>query len=66
MKGRVKKLNKNKGYGFIKTEDGEEIFFHKAELAPGIVFNALETGDELMFFVEEGRKGKKATTIIKA
>jgi len=65
MKGKIKKLNKAKGYGFITTDEGEEIFFHKAELSTGLVFNALETGEELMFFVEEGKKGKKATHIIK-
>jgi len=65
VKGRIKKLNKQKGYGFIRADNGQEIFFHKAELAAGIVFNALETGEELMFFIEEGKKGKKATTIIK-
>ena len=32
MKGRVKKFNNEKGYGFIKTDDGRDLFFHYSEL----------------------------------
>ena len=32
MKGKVKNFNKEKGYGFIKTEEGKDVFFHYSEL----------------------------------
>lgn len=66
MKGQIKKINYSKNYGFIKTEKGDEVFFHKSELAAGLIFQALEKGEMLRFFVENTNKGKKATHIIKS
>ena len=32
MKGKVIRFNKNKGFGFIKTSDDKDVFFHYSEL----------------------------------
>ncbi|MFA6370050.1 MAG: cold shock domain-containing protein, partial [Bacilli bacterium] len=32
MKGNVKMFNKEKGYGFIRTEEGQDVFFHYSSL----------------------------------
>ena len=32
MKGSVKMFNKEKGYGFIRTEDGKDVFFHHSSI----------------------------------
>ncbi len=61
-KGTVKKLIRNRGFGFISAEDGREIFFHRNELVKGD-FDSLNEGDALEFEVEKGDKGPKATGI---
>jgi cold shock protein len=40
IKGSFKRVMKERGYGFIKVEDGREIFFHKSALQ-GLGFNSL-------------------------
>lgn len=45
-KGRIRKLVTDKGYGFIKSEDGGEVFFHLSVLQ-GIDFNDLKEGRSL-------------------
>ncbi|MBI3091536.1 MAG: cold shock domain-containing protein [Candidatus Tectomicrobia bacterium] len=60
MKGEVKKLVRDRGFGFIRAEDGREIFFHFSALQPG-VFDTLVEGDAVEFQVEQGNKGPRAT-----
>jgi len=64
MKGSVKMFNKEKGFGFIHTEDGKDIFFHYSEL----VMDGYKTaviGEQLEFDVEETDRGPRATKIKK-
>jgi cold shock CspA family protein len=59
---RVSKLFSKEGYGFITTQDGREIYFHKnAVLNRG--FNKLKTGTKVRFAEEEGEKGLQASTV---
>jgi cold shock CspA family protein len=59
---RVSKLFPKKGYGFMTTQDGREIYFHKnAVLNRG--FNKLKTGTKVRFAEEEGEKGLQASTV---
>jgi CspA family cold shock protein len=62
MKGTIKKLIRNRGFGFISAEDGKEIFFHRSALA-GIDFEALEEGSSVEFDTESGPKGPRAANI---
>jgi CspA family cold shock protein len=63
-KGKVKRLMRERGFGFIAAEDGREIFFHQSELQ-NISFNALQEGDQLEFDVVKGDKGPKAENVKK-
>jgi CspA family cold shock protein len=63
-KGKVKRLMRERGFGFIAAEDGREIFFHQSELQ-NTSFNALQEGDQLEFDVAKGDKGPKAENIKK-
>ncbi|MCJ7578721.1 MAG: cold shock domain-containing protein [candidate division Zixibacteria bacterium] len=63
-KGKVKRLMRERGFGFIAAEDGREIFFHQSELQ-NTSFNALKEEDELEFDVAKGDKGPKAENIKK-
>jgi CspA family cold shock protein len=57
-KGRVRKLMTDKGYGFIKSEDGAEVFFHLSGLR-GIDFMDLKEGDVLEYDVEKDKRSGK-------
>jgi len=57
-KGTVKFFNEAKGFGFIKAEDGEEIFVHVTGLRCDIREN-----DVVTFDVETGKKGLNAINV---
>lgn len=57
-KGTVKFFNDAKGFGFIKDENGEEIFVHSTGLRDNIREN-----DEVMFETEQGKKGLNAVNV---
>lgn len=57
-KGTVKFFNETKGFGFIKAENGEEIFVHVSALKTEIREN-----DEVTFEVENGRRGLNAVNV---
>lgn len=59
MIGTIKKLS-DKGYGFIRPEDGsKDVFFHATKLN-GVHYNDLREGDSVEFEVEDGDKGPQA------
>lgn len=59
--GKVRFFNSEKGYGFLTTDDGEDVFVHVKALPPGIT--NLRQGARVDFSVAEGRKGKQALTV---
>jgi cold shock protein len=62
--GTVKKVVKDKGFGFIVPDDGsEEIFFHRSRLAPKVYFEDLREGTEVQFEVRPGDKGRQAFNV---
>ena len=62
--GTVKWFNDRKGYGFINTEDGRDIFVHFSSIdATG--FKSLSEGDQVSFDVEESDRGPEAKTVKK-
>ena len=65
MKGKIKKLIRERGFGFISVEDGREVFFHRSALEE-IDFDALEEGNSVEFNVERGPKGPQAVNIRKS
>jgi len=60
-KGTVKFFNETKGFGFIKKENGQEIFVHATGLTEKVKEN-----DEVTFDVAEGQKGANAVNVKKA
>jgi len=62
--GRVKWFNDNKGYGFIKAEDGTEVFVH-ANGIEGDGFKALAKDQEVVFEIKETQKGPQAINVRK-
>jgi len=62
LKGEIKRVIRDRGFGFISAEDGQEIFFHRSALE-GIDFDALEEGNSVEFNVGRGPKGLRAENI---
>jgi CspA family cold shock protein len=63
--GTVKWFSQDKGYGFIKPDDGgEDVFVHHTGIA-GEGFKILDEGDKVTYEVTEGRKGLQATNVSK-
>lgn len=62
MRGVICKLFPKEQYGFILKEGGGEVYFHEHALQ-GMTFRDLEDGTEVLFNVEEGRKGPQATVV---
>ena len=59
--GRVAKLLIGQGYGFIRLDNERDIFFHRADLQEGTVFNDLRTGDAVTFeLFEDSVSGARA------
>lgn len=65
MKGVIARLT-DKGFGFIKPDEGEkDLFFHANSLV-GIVFDDLREGDVVTYTIEEGPKGPAAVNVTRA
>ncbi len=63
MTGTIARMFNDKGYGFIKRDDGQkDLFFHAKELK-GVTFEELREGDALTFEVGHNDKGDHATNI---
>lgn len=62
LRGVICKLFPEEQYGFILKEGGREVYFHKNALQ-GMTFRELEDGTEVVFNIEEGRKGPQATVV---
>lgn len=60
--GTIKRVFKDRGYGFIRTPEGQEIFFHRTGLRNARLESLIE-GDSVEFEVESSPKGPRAVNI---
>ena len=66
QEGTVKWFSDEKGYGFIRPDDGsEDVFVHHTGIA-GEGFKSLEEGDKVTYEVTQGRKGLQAENVTRA
>ncbi|EIS5068153.1 cold-shock protein CspD [Listeria monocytogenes] len=63
--GKVKWFNNEKGYGFIESDGGEDIFVHFTAIQ-GDGYKSLEEGHAVTFEVVEGNRGAQAANVEKA
>ena len=56
-RGPIIRIIRDRGFGFVRTENGSEIFFHHSTLPPG-VFDMLQEGHEIEFDVENDPRGR--------
>lgn len=64
MHGRIRSINTEAGYGFVRGTDNVDRFFHKTRVAHGVDFESLKRGDQVEFDEDEdGPKGPRAKDI---
>jgi CspA family cold shock protein len=64
MQGKVKWFNAEKGYGFIESEDGKDVFVHFSAIqSEG--FKSLDEGQSVEFDIVEGARGPQAANVTK-
>lgn len=62
MNGKVKWFNAEKGYGFITTDEGEDLFVHYSQIEKE-GFKTLEENEAVSFEVTEGQRGPQASNV---
>ena len=60
--GKVKWFNEKKGYGFIESDEGGDVFVHYSAIQ-GSGFRTLYEGQRIRFDIEEGKKGPAAANV---
>jgi ribosomal subunit interface protein len=60
--GRVVHLEPDQGFGFLETQSGERVYFHRNSVLNG-AFDRLKLGSWVRFAAEEGREGMQASTV---
>jgi CspA family cold shock protein len=61
LTGTIKRIIRDKGFGFITPDDGsEDVFFHRSRLGPRAQLEDLREGDQVEFQVRPGEKGPQA------
>ncbi len=63
-KGKVKWFSNQKGYGFITTEEGKDVFVHHSAIQ-GEGYKSLEEGQEVEFEIQQGPKGEQAVKVVR-
>jgi CspA family cold shock protein len=58
-RGRIKKMVRDRGFGFIRGEDGKEVFFHRSGMA-GSDYDNVAEGDTVEYVIQEGPRGARA------
>lgn len=62
VKGTIKRLVTNKGFGFVAGEGGVEYFFHRSACT-GATFDQLREGQSVSFDIGESAKGPRAENV---
>ncbi|WP_227761904.1 cold shock domain-containing protein [Zhaonella formicivorans] len=62
MQGKVKWFNSEKGYGFIESREGGDVFVHYSAIQ-GNGFKTLEDGQSVKFDIVQGNRGPQAANV---
>jgi len=62
MQGTIKRVIRDRGFGFIKSTEGQEVFFHRSGLQ-NLNFDGLKEGENVEFEMERGEKGPRAINV---
>ncbi len=64
-RGKIKKMVRDRGFGFIRGDDGKEVFFHRSGLNAAD-YDVLSEGDTVEYVVQEGPRGARAENVRQA
>ncbi len=65
VNGTVKWFDSRKGFGFIDSEEGNDVFVHFSAIkADSDEYKSLNDGDKVTFEVSEGEKGPQASEVV--
>ncbi|OPZ75440.1 MAG: Cold shock protein CspB [Firmicutes bacterium ADurb.Bin456] len=64
MIGKVKWFNADKGFGFIETEEGKDVFVHFSSIQSD-GFKTLDEGQTVEFDIVQGNRGPQASNVVK-
>ena len=56
-RGPIVRIIRDRGFGFVRAEDGSEIFIHHSTLPRGL-FDTLTAGQEIEFDIEDDARGR--------
>ena len=56
--GSIVRLVRDRGFGFIRTDNGQEVFFHATGVTGGLVYDNLQEGQTVTFDVEQDTRGR--------
>lgn len=59
--GKVRWYDVDKGFGFLASDDGEDVFVHASALPAGVT--SLKQGARVEFGVVDGKRGKQALSV---
>jgi CspA family cold shock protein len=61
-RGTIAKIVRDRGFGFIRGNDGKDVFFHRSGVVE-LVFEELDLGTTVDFEVEQSPKGPRASNV---
>lgn len=61
--GVIDRISREDGYGFILTDSGEQVYFHRNAVQEGLDFDRLEEAERVALNIEPGKDGPQATTV---
>ncbi|MDZ4670568.1 MAG: cold-shock protein [Phototrophicales bacterium] len=64
IQGEVKWFSAEKGYGFIKHDNGKDVFVHFSAISSA-GYKSLDEGERVEFEITQGAKGEQASNVIK-
>jgi len=62
MTGRIKKMVRDRGFGFIRGDDGNEVFFHRSGMSTN-EYDVLNEGDLVEYVIQESGRGPRAENV---
>jgi CspA family cold shock protein len=64
MTGTIRKILREKGFGFIEPDDGsDDVFFSRGSMDPSTEFDDLREGEQVQFQVRPGDKGPRGVGV---
>jgi CspA family cold shock protein len=63
-KGTIRRLITDRGFGFIQTAEGKDLFFHRSQLE-GVDYSSLREGQQVEFEVGRGRDSRLQAVSVK-